>query len=69
MRHIVGRAHAPAQVVAQAQNMRAQISGVSLNQQAAQLLQFQDAYQAAAHVISVIDSTTQYFMAAMQQVQ
>jgi flagellar hook-associated protein 1 FlgK len=49
--------------------MRAQISGVSLNQQAAQLLQFQDAYQAAAQVISVINSTNQYFMTAMQQIQ
>jgi flagellar hook-associated protein 1 FlgK len=58
-----------AQSLSQAQNMRAQISGVSLNQQAAQLLQFQDAYQAAAQVISVINSTNQYFMTAMQQIQ
>ncbi len=58
-----------AQSLSQAQNMRAQISGVSLNQQAAQLLQFQNAYQAAAQVISVINSTNQYFMTAMQQVQ
>lgn len=57
------------QVLAQAQSMRSQISGVSLNQQAAQLLQYQDAYQAAAQVIQVVNSTTQYLMQVMQQVQ
>jgi flagellar hook-associated protein 1 len=57
------------QLLTQAQNMRAQISGVSLNQQAALLLQFQEAYQASAQVISVINSTNQYLMQTMQQVQ
>ncbi|MBV8810438.1 MAG: flagellar hook-associated protein FlgK [Acidobacteriaceae bacterium] len=57
------------QLLAQAQNMRAQISGVSLNEQAALLLQFQEAYQASAQVISVIKNTNQYFMQTMQQLQ
>jgi flagellar hook-associated protein 1 FlgK len=49
-------------LLAQAQNLRAQVSGVSLNDQAAILLQFQQAYQAAAQMISVINTTTQYLM-------
>ena len=36
------------QVLTQAQSARSQLSGVSLNEQAAQLLQFQNAYQASA---------------------
>ncbi len=48
--------------------MRAQVSGVSLNDQAAQLLQFQQAYQASSQLIQVISSTMQYFMQAMQQI-
>jgi flagellar hook-associated protein 1 FlgK len=48
--------------LAQAQNLRAQVSGVSLNDQAATLMQFQQAYEAAAQMISVINTTTQYLM-------
>ncbi|HZQ54348.1 MAG TPA: flagellar basal body protein [Bryobacteraceae bacterium] len=55
-------------LLTQAQNMRAQVSGVSLNDQAAQLLQFQQAYQASSQLIQVISSTMQYFMQAMQQI-
>jgi flagellar hook-associated protein 1 FlgK len=55
-------------LLTQAQNMRAQVSGVSLNDQAAQLLQFQQAYQASSQLIQIISSTMQYFMQAMQQV-
>lgn len=57
---------AQSQMLAQAQNMRAQVSGVSLNDQAANLLQFQQGYEAAAHVISTIDTTTQYLMTTME---
>ncbi len=45
--------------VTQAVALRQQVSGVDLNQEAAQVLQFQQAYQAASKVISVIDSMTQ----------
>lgn len=55
-------------LLTQAQNMRSQSEGVSLNDQAAQLLQFQQAYQASSQLIQVISSTMQYFMQAMQQV-
>jgi len=47
------------QVVTQAQNLRQQISGVSLDEQAAALVQFQRAYQANAQLFSVLDSLTQ----------
>ncbi len=49
-------------LLAQAQNLRAQVSGVSLNDQAAHLMQFQQSYEAAAQMISVINTTTQYLM-------
>lgn len=55
-----------AQVLAQAQSARSQVSGVSLNEQAAQLLQFQDAYQASAHAISAINSTIQSLLQAVR---
>lgn len=57
------------QMLTQVQNMRAQVSGVSLNEQAAKLLQFQQAYQASAQLISVINTTTQYLLQMMQQIQ
>jgi flagellar hook-associated protein 1 FlgK len=43
----------------QAESLRQQVSGVNLNQQATQVLQFQQAYEAASKVISVIDDLTQ----------
>ncbi len=55
------------QLLTQAQNMRSQVSGVSLNDQAAKLLQFQQAYEASAHMVSVIDQTLSSFMTTMQQ--
>ena len=54
------------QLLSQAQNARAQVSGVSLNDQAAQLLQFQQAYEASSEMIQVINSMNQYFMQVMQ---
>ncbi len=53
----------------QAQTSRAQVSGVSLNAQAAALLQFQDAYQASAQALSTIKNTISYLMQAFQSIQ
>ncbi len=55
-------------LLAQAQSMRDQVSGVSLNDQAASLLQFQQAYEASAQTISVINTTSQYLMTTMQSI-
>ena len=43
----------------QAQNQRDQVSGVSINDQAAQLLNLQQAYQATARVITILNNLTQ----------
>jgi flagellar hook-associated protein 1 len=45
-------------VMQQLQNQRNSISGVSLDEEAANLAQFQRAYQAAARVVSTIDALT-----------
>ncbi|HZU27790.1 MAG TPA: flagellar hook-associated protein FlgK [Bryobacteraceae bacterium] len=55
------------QLVAQAQNARSQVSGVSLNEQAAALMQFQQSYQAIAKMISVVDSLTSSVIDMVQQ--
>ena len=47
------------QTVAQAQSLRSQISGVSLNEEAARLVEFQNAYQATARTVNVLDTLTQ----------
>ncbi len=57
------------ELLAQAQTMRDQVSGVSLNEQAANLVQFQQSYEAAAQLISVINTTSQYLMTTMQSIQ
>ncbi len=54
------------QVLSQAQSARSQVSGVSLNDQAAQLLQFQEAYQASAQMLSTINTTVQYLLTTVQ---
>lgn len=43
----------------QAQNQRNEVSGVSLNDQAAQLLSLQQAYQATARIISIFNNLSQ----------
>ncbi|HEX4773205.1 MAG TPA: flagellar hook-associated protein FlgK [Bryobacteraceae bacterium] len=43
----------------QAESMRSKTSGVDLNQEAAQIMQFQQGYEAAAKIVSVIDDMTQ----------
>ena len=45
-------------VVTQAQTLRQQISGVDLNAEAATLLQFQNSYEAASKMVSIINSLT-----------
>jgi flagellar hook-associated protein 1 FlgK len=56
------------QLLSQAENSRAQVSGVSLNQQAALLMQYQQSYQAAAQVISTINQITQSLLTTMQDI-
>ena len=46
-------------LVVQARNLRQQSSGVSLDEEAAQLIQFQRAYEANSRLITVLDSLTQ----------
>lgn len=43
----------------QAQNQRNQVSGVSINDQAAQLMNLQQAYQATARIVTIINSLDQ----------
>ena len=50
----------------QAENARAQISGVSLDEQATQLLQFQQAYAASSKLITVINQMTSDLLNAVQ---
>jgi flagellar hook-associated protein 1 FlgK len=45
--------------VAQAQNVRQQISGVSLDQEATILLQFQQAYEASSKLINILDQLSE----------
>jgi flagellar hook-associated protein 1 FlgK len=59
---------AQTQILTQAQNLRAQVSGVSLNDQAASLMQFQQGYQAAAQMITVINNITQSLLTMMQAI-
>ncbi len=54
------------QVVAQAQSLRQQISGVSLDEQAALLVQFQRAYQANAQLFTVLNSLTETVVHMLQ---
>jgi flagellar hook-associated protein 1 FlgK len=46
-------------VVQQLQTQRDSVSGVSLDEEAANLVQFQRAYQAAARIVNVVDTLTQ----------
>jgi flagellar hook-associated protein 1 len=54
------------EIVAQTRDLRDHISGVSLDQQAVQMLQFQKSYQAAARLMTVIDGLTQTLMNIVQ---
>ncbi len=47
------------QTLAQARNLRSQSSGVDLNEQAAQMVEFQRAYSATSKMVSILDELTQ----------
>jgi flagellar hook-associated protein 1 FlgK len=53
------QATAQSQLVAQAQSLQQQVSGVSLDEEAVRLVQLQSSYQAASKVVTVIDDTLQ----------
>ena len=53
-------------LVTQAQQLRSQETGVSLDEEAARLLQFQQAYQAVAKVVTVLDELTQTLLGAVR---
>ncbi len=48
-----------AQLLAQSRSLQTQVSGVSLDAEAAQVLQLQQGYQAASKMVSVIDTLSQ----------
>lgn len=52
-------------LVAQAQSLQQQVSGVSLDAEATQLMQLQSSYDAASKVVTVIDQTLQTLLAMM----
>ena len=53
-------------LLTQAKNLRSQVSGVDLNAQAAQLLQFQQAYEASSKIITVVNQMTGDLMNLIQ---
>jgi flagellar hook-associated protein 1 FlgK len=55
-------ATAQSQLVAQAQSLQQQVSGVSLDEEATRLVQLQSSYQAAGKVVTVIDDLMQSLM-------
>jgi flagellar hook-associated protein 1 FlgK len=57
------------QTLTQAQTLRQQSSGVNLNEEAVKVLQFQQAYDAASKMVTVLDQVTQDFLDAIQVVQ
>jgi len=56
-------------VVTQAQSLQSQISGVSLNSSAAQLLQLQNAYEAVSRVLTVVNSLADNIIGLIPQNQ
>lgn len=55
-------ASAQTQLVAQAQSLQQQASGVSLDEEATRLIQLQSSYDAASKLVTIIDSTLQTLM-------
>ncbi len=53
-------------LLAQARSMREDISGVSLDEEAARLMEYQRAYQAAARLVSTLDELTDTLMSMIQ---
>jgi flagellar hook-associated protein 1 FlgK len=58
-------AEAQAALLTQAQESRDAVSGVNLDEEAANLLRFQQAYQAIAQIISAAETTFQTLMNAL----
>jgi flagellar hook-associated protein 1 len=56
------QASAQSQLVAQAQSLQQQVSGVSLDEEATRLVQLQSSYDAASKIVTVIDDTLQNLM-------
>ena len=56
------------QIVSQTQSQRDQISGVSLDAQAADILQFQRAYQSVARVLTIVNSLADSIIDLVPQV-
>lgn len=54
------------QLLLQSRSLRDQISGVSLDEEAARLMEFQRAYQASAQMITVLNQLTQDLMNVLQ---
>jgi flagellar hook-associated protein 1 FlgK len=54
------------QSVAQAQNLQTQLSGVSLDTEATNLIQFQKGYDASAKLVSILDQITQSTIEMLQ---
>jgi flagellar hook-associated protein 1 len=52
-------------LLSQAQALREQVSGVSLDEEAAQLITFQRSYQATAKLLTVLDSLTETIMSVI----
>ena len=55
------------QAVTQAQNIRQQASGVSLDQEATEMIQFQQAYQANAQMVTILDQLSSDLITMIQQ--
>jgi flagellar hook-associated protein 1 FlgK len=52
-------------MLTQLENLRSSISGVSINEETTNILQFQRAFQASARIISVVDELLQTTLAMM----
>lgn len=59
-------ANVQTQLVSQAKAVRQQVSGVSLDEEAARLVELQSAYQAASKVVTVLDELTQTLINMVQ---
>ncbi len=53
-------------LLAQARSMREEISGVSLDEEAAQMIEYQRAYQAAAQLVSVLNDLTDTLLSMLR---
>ena len=67
MREANGRLAVQQSAVAQAKNLRQQMSGVSLDEEATILIQFQRAYEANSRLISVLDEMSREAIDILQR--